>query len=70
VTAAIKKKTMKNLTGKKYYWRDEHSTEEWFKIMKAHDEDLPEEFCDIFDRDQEIAEEYQEIMNSDYVAWD
>jgi len=38
---------------------------EWFEKMRNLGENLPSEYCDIFDRDGEISEDYSDIMNID-----
>ena len=52
---------------KKHVWlyRIEYTDFEWFELMKKYGENLPEEYCDIFERDGEIAEEYEDIFNID-----
>ena len=50
-------------------YRIDYTDLEWFVTMKGYNENLPEEYCDIFDRDGEVSEEYADIMNVDvYVA--
>lgn len=44
-------------------YREEYTDLEWFNKMRAFKESLPQEYCDIFDRHGEIADEYDDIMN-------
>jgi len=44
-------------------YREEYTDLEWFNKMRAFKENLPQEYCDIFDRHGEIADEYDDIMN-------
>ena len=47
------------------YYREEHTDFEWFNLMRSMGESLPNEYCDIFDRDGEISEDYSDIFNTD-----
>ena len=47
------------------YYREEHTDLEWFGLMKSMGENLPNEYCDVFDREGEISEDYSDIFNID-----
>ena len=42
-------------------YREEFTDFNWYELMKACGESLPE-YCDIFDRHGEFGEEYHDIM--------
>lgn len=46
-------------------FREDYTDLSWFEKMKQLGENLPNEYCDIFDREGEIAEEYLDIMTPD-----
>jgi hypothetical protein len=54
----------KVVKGNRYY-RCEFTDFEWFDLMNKFGEDLPTEYCDIFDRDGEVGEEYADLFNVD-----
>ena len=54
----------------KRYWREDYSDFSWFELMKSMGESLPLEYCDIFDRDGEISEDYDLIFNVDIYCAD
>ena len=55
---------MKTKENKRMY-RIDYTTFKWFEKMKELGENLPNEYCDIFDRNGEFAEEYHDIMTTD-----
>jgi hypothetical protein len=48
-----------------YFYREDFTDLEWFNKMKSLGENLPNEYCDIFDRHGEVSEDYEDIMNVD-----
>lgn len=47
----------------KSLYREEYNDYEWFMMMKSLGENLPIEYCDVFNRDGEISEDYDNIFN-------
>ena len=47
------------------YCRIDYTDRQWFKLMKSFGENLPEEYCDCFDRHGEYSEEYHDIFTTD-----
>jgi hypothetical protein len=56
---------MNTTENSKLIFREDYTDSEWFDKMKELGENLPEEYCDVFDRYGEVAEEYEDIMNVD-----
>lgn len=50
------------MEGKRIY-REDYTDHEWFELMRDAGENLPEEYCDVFDRHGEVAEDYEDIFN-------
>lgn len=46
-------------------YREDYTDLEWFELMTKHGENLPSEFCDVFDRDGEVSEDYLDIFTTD-----
>jgi len=46
-------------------YREDYTDLQWYELMKKHGEDLPEEYCDVFDRQGEVCEDYEDIFNVD-----
>ena len=44
------------------FYRGDFTDFNWYELMKSCGESLPEEYCDVFDRQGEYAEEYHDIM--------
>ena len=50
----------------KYYKEDyKYDDYSWYKILKSNGENLPSEYCDLFDRCGEVSEEYEDLFNCD-----
>ena len=55
----------------KALYREHYTDFEWFEIMKRCGESLPIEYCDMFDRYDEISEDYEDIFTVDlYILTD
>lgn len=46
-------------------YREQFTDLEWFNILTTIGENVPSEYCDIFDREGEISEDYSELFDID-----
>ena len=54
-----------NGTKKRKYYRNDYNDFEWFELMKSLDENLPDDYHNIFDIHGEVLEKYDHIFNVD-----